>query len=127
MRTTPRRTYTLVADHRPLCVQRDGARPGRSPHHRARASWRAPDELSRDRAWQAPRKGTIMEAAVLRAAVRAKKEGNEPMSDVAPPTVDASPRAGDLRAETEWLLLVAHAYAHGESADTASGATGVRA
>ncbi|MGV9785859.1 MAB_1171c family putative transporter [Streptomyces sp. NPDC003435] len=74
-----------------------------------------------------PEGEAIVEAAVLRAAVRAKKEGNEPMRDVAPPTPGASAREGDLRAETEWLLLVARAYARDDSAATATGATGVRA
>ncbi|MGW4285450.1 MAB_1171c family putative transporter [Streptomyces sp. NPDC004673] len=74
-----------------------------------------------------PEGEAIVEAAVLRAAVRAKKEGNEPMRDVAPPTPGASAREGDLRAETEWLLLVARAYARDDIAATATDATGVRA
>ncbi|MGV9319729.1 DUF6545 domain-containing protein [Streptomyces sp. NPDC003660] len=69
----------------------------------------------------------IVEAAVLRAAVRAKKERNEPMRDVAPPTPGASAQEGDLRAETEWLLLVARAYAHSDIEDMATGTTGARA
>ncbi|MFF0385384.1 DUF6545 domain-containing protein [Streptomyces sp. NPDC004286] len=69
----------------------------------------------------------IVEVAVLRAAVRAKKEENEPMSDVAPPPPGASAREGDLRALTEWLLLVARAYARDDIAATTTGATGVRA
>ncbi|WP_338896928.1 MAB_1171c family putative transporter [Streptomyces sp. TG1A-60] len=58
----------------------------------------------------------IVEAAILRAAVNAKKAGSAPQAEAAPPAPGTASRAGDLRAETEWLLLVAHAYAQGEDA-----------
>ncbi|MFE1286413.1 MAB_1171c family putative transporter [Streptomyces sp. NPDC058751] len=56
----------------------------------------------------------IVEAAILRAAVHAKKTGSEPQTEAAPPALDAASREGNLRAETEWLLLVAHAYTQSE-------------
>lgn len=59
-----------------------------------------------------PEGDALVEAAILRAAVRAKRTGSEPQPTPAPPAPGATSRAGDLRAETEWLLLVAHAYAH---------------
>ncbi|OEJ40113.1 hypothetical protein AR457_16570 [Streptomyces agglomeratus] len=61
-----------------------------------------------------PEGDAIVEAAILRAAVRAKKTGSEPQAEAAPPAPRTASRAGSLRAETEWLLLVAHAYARGE-------------
>jgi hypothetical protein len=61
-----------------------------------------------------PEGDAIVEAAILRAAVQAKKTGSEPQTEAAPPAPDAACRAGNLRAETEWLLLVAHAYAQSE-------------
>lgn len=58
-----------------------------------------------------PEGDAIVEAAILRAAVHAKKTGSEPQTEAAPPDPRTASRAGNLRAETEWLLLVAHAYA----------------
>ncbi|MFE3825297.1 MAB_1171c family putative transporter [Streptomyces sp. NPDC059092] len=57
-----------------------------------------------------PEGDAIVEAAVLRAAVHAKKAGGDPRPETAAPAPGAAARAGNLRAETEWLLLVAHAY-----------------
>lgn len=67
-----------------------------------------------------PEGDAIVEAAILRAAVHAKKTGSEPRPDAAPPAPGAASRAGNLRAETEWLLLVARAYADEEIASTAT-------
>lgn len=67
-----------------------------------------------------PEGDAIVEAAILRAAVHAKKTGGEPQPQPAPPAPGAASRAGNLRAETEWLLLVAHAYAQDETARTAT-------
>ncbi|MDX3184889.1 MAB_1171c family putative transporter [[Kitasatospora] papulosa] len=49
-----------------------------------------------------------VEAAVVRAALTASKAGRY-ADEVAPPSVDAARE--DLRADTQWLLLVADAYA----------------
>ncbi|WP_181359227.1 MAB_1171c family putative transporter [Streptomyces sporangiiformans] len=65
-----------------------------------------------------PEGDAIVEAAILRAAVQAKRTGSEPQTEAAPPAPRAASRAGNLRAETEWLLLVAHAYSQGEIAHT---------
>ncbi|MFJ1780023.1 DUF6545 domain-containing protein [Streptomyces anulatus] len=51
-----------------------------------------------------------VEAAVVRAALADSKAGRY-ADEVAPPSVDAAARE-DLRADTQWLLLVADAYAH---------------
>lgn len=51
-----------------------------------------------------------MEAAVIAAAVSAKRAGNTPEGPEAPPAAGTRSRKGDLQAETAWLLLVAHAY-----------------
>ncbi|MBT2487891.1 hypothetical protein J7E96_04960 [Streptomyces sp. ISL-96] len=65
-----------------------------------------------------PEGDAIVEAAILRAAVHAKKTGSEPQTEAAPPAPRTASRAGNLRAETEWLLLVARAYAQDEIART---------
>ncbi|WP_330433932.1 hypothetical protein OIC43_03690 [Streptomyces sp. NBC_00825] len=52
-----------------------------------------------------------IEAAVVKAALSASKAGRI-ADDVAPPSAEAANRK-DLRADTEWLLLVADAYAYG--------------
>ncbi|MGY4969546.1 MAB_1171c family putative transporter [Streptomyces nigrescens] len=54
----------------------------------------------------------IVEAAVLSAAARAKRNGWEPSWPQAPQAPGTSSREGNLRAETEWLLQVSHAYTH---------------
>lgn len=65
-----------------------------------------------------PEGDAIVEAAMLQAAVHAKRAGSEPQAEAAPPAPRTASRAGNLRAETEWLLLVAHAYSQGESVRT---------
>ncbi|HET6856277.1 MAG TPA: MAB_1171c family putative transporter [Streptomyces sp.] len=70
----------------------------------------------------AARGDAIVEAAVLSAAVRAKTAGADLPEEAAPPAPGTGSRGGDLRAETEWLLLVAHAYAHSEVVRDAAGA-----
>ncbi|OEV03791.1 hypothetical protein AN219_37925 [Streptomyces nanshensis] len=57
-------------------------------------------------------RAAIVEAAILRAAVQAKRGGALPLRQVAPPSPETDSREGNLRAETEWLLHVAHAYDH---------------
>ncbi|MFE9254191.1 MAB_1171c family putative transporter [Streptomyces sp. NPDC006879] len=54
--------------------------------------------------------GAEVEAAVLSAAVTAKRSGSTPQDEEAPPAAGTHTRKGDLHAETAWLLLVAHAY-----------------
>lgn len=58
----------------------------------------------------AEKKAAIIEAAVLTAALAAKKAGRL-AEEVAQPLADAASRK-DLRADTEWFLQVADAYAH---------------
>ncbi|CAM5744130.1 hypothetical protein SALBM311S_09376 [Streptomyces alboniger] len=65
-----------------------------------------------------PEGDAIVEAAILRAAVHAKRAGSEPQTAAAPPAPRTASRAGNLRAETEWLLLVAHAYEQDETLRT---------
>ncbi|MCF3104850.1 hypothetical protein IPZ58_25130 [Streptomyces roseoverticillatus] len=48
---------------------------------------------------------------MLKDAVRARHRGLKPNGDIARPAPGTDEREGDLRAETEWLLLVAQAYA----------------
>jgi hypothetical protein len=55
----------------------------------------------------------VTEAAVVTAALAALR-ANQPELDPAPTDPGTATRAADLRAETEWLLLVADAYAHND-------------
>ncbi|WP_434587554.1 MAB_1171c family putative transporter [Streptomyces sp. A5-4] len=64
----------------------------------------------------------IVEAAVLSAAVRAKAAGAGLPGEAAPQAPGTESREGNLRAETEWLLLVAHAYAQSDIVRDADGA-----
>ena len=54
----------------------------------------------------------IVEAAVVKAAIAAQHAGCPATREPAPPAPGTSSRAGDLRAETDWLLRVADAYAN---------------
>jgi hypothetical protein len=58
-----------------------------------------------------PEGEALVEAAVISAAVHAQRNGDDPFEHQAPPAAGGSSREGNLRAETEWLLLVAAAYA----------------
>ncbi|MHC0429455.1 MAB_1171c family putative transporter [Streptomyces sp. O3] len=99
--------------HRRVIEINDGAlalRPHRSRYVQERAQ-RAVDARGLT---DTPEGHAVVEAAVLRAAVRAKKSGDEPRPSpdtAADSAARTAARAGDLRAETEWLLLVADAYA----------------
>ncbi|MDX2544620.1 MAB_1171c family putative transporter [Streptomyces sp. WI04-05B] len=63
----------------------------------------------------------IVQAAVVKAALAALQAG-DPSDEVAVlPTTAPSSRAGDLRAETQWLLRIADAYAHRETVRVAGG------
>ncbi|MGW3653984.1 MAB_1171c family putative transporter [Streptomyces sp. NPDC000878] len=63
----------------------------------------------------------IVEATVVKAALSALQAGH-PADEVAVPSAtDTASRAGDLRAETQWLLQIADAYAHRETVRVADG------
>ncbi|MFJ2554868.1 MULTISPECIES: MAB_1171c family putative transporter [unclassified Streptomyces] len=103
--------------HRRVIEINDGGlalRPHRSPRVQEHAE-RAVAELG---IAGSPEGDATVEAAVLRAAVHAKKAGSAPRTEAAAPAPGAAARAGNLRAETEWLLLVAHAYARSETVRT---------
>ncbi|MGP4001441.1 DUF6545 domain-containing protein [Streptomyces sp. 8N706] len=67
-----------------------------------------------------PEGAAIVEAAVITAAIRAKKSGHKPCEEQAPPAPEAHSREGNLPAETEWLLLIAAAYADNETVRVAA-------
>ncbi|MGP4001362.1 MAB_1171c family putative transporter [Streptomyces sp. 8N706] len=67
-----------------------------------------------------PEGAAIVEAAVITAAIRAKKSEHEPCEEQAPPAPEAPSREGSLPAETEWLLLIAAAYADNETVRVAA-------
>nr|WP_116209646.1 DUF6545 domain-containing protein [Streptomyces olivoreticuli] len=60
------------------------------------------------------RRHAAVEAAVLKDAVRAKHRGLKPNADIARPAPGTDERDGNLKAETEWLPLVAQAYANSD-------------
>ncbi|WP_415959779.1 MAB_1171c family putative transporter [Streptomyces sp. 021-4] len=66
-----------------------------------------------------PRGEAEVEAAVIAAAVAAKRTGLPLEGDEAPPAAGTRSRKGDLPAETAWLLLVAEAYARHPAPDDA--------
>ncbi|MFJ8001215.1 MAB_1171c family putative transporter [Streptomyces sp. NPDC096310] len=103
--------------HRRVIEINDGGlalRPHRSPRVRESAERAAAERGLAG----SPEGDALVEAAVLRAAVHAKKAGNDPQPEAAAPAPGAAARAGDLRAETEWLLLLAHAYGQDGTART---------
>lgn len=67
------------------------------------------------------RGAAIIEAAVIKAALEALHAGDLTGKVAAPSAPGTSSRAGDLRAETQWLLLLADAYARTETACVADG------
>ncbi|MGQ4448152.1 MAB_1171c family putative transporter [Streptomyces griseus] len=64
-----------------------------------------------------------VEAAVIAAAVDAKRAGLPLDGDEAPPAAGTRSRKGDLPAETAWLLLVAEAYARRPATETVGAAS----
>lgn len=58
----------------------------------------------------------FVEAALTRAALAALRSGRKPCDAV---VAELTPRGGDLRAEADWLVTVAHAYAGGAAPDAA--------
>ncbi|MDV9173043.1 MAB_1171c family putative transporter [Streptomyces sp. W16] len=96
--------------HRRVIEINDGALALR-PHRSPRVQESAERGVAARGMAGTPEGDAIVEAAVLRAAVHAKQAGSETRAEAAPPAPGASSREGNLRAETEWLLLVARAYA----------------
>ncbi|WP_193241652.1 MAB_1171c family putative transporter [Streptomyces phaeolivaceus] len=96
--------------HRRVIEINDGVLALR-PHRSARVQGSAARAVAARGLAGTPEGDAIVEAAILRAAVHAKMSGSEPRTQAAPPASRTASRAGDLRAETEWLLLVAEAYA----------------
>lgn len=69
---------------------------------------------------ETPEGNAEVEAAVLTAAVAAKRAGDAPGAAQAPPAAGTHSRKGDLQAETAWLLLVTRAYLRHRPRDTAA-------
>ncbi|MFD5629989.1 MAB_1171c family putative transporter [Streptomyces sp. NPDC127072] len=67
------------------------------------------------------RGAAIVEAAVVKAALAAMQTGHLADEVAVPSASGTASRAGDLRAETQWLLQIADAYAHGETVRVADG------
>lgn len=76
-------------------------------------------ELARRGTAGTPEGDAEVEAAVISAAVDAKRTGLPLDGDEAPPAAGTRSRKGDLPAETAWLLLVAEAYARRPASATA--------
>ncbi|MEV6953671.1 MAB_1171c family putative transporter [Streptomyces sp. NPDC051183] len=80
-------------------------------------------EVARRGAADTPEGDAEVEAAVISAAVDAKRTGLLPDGEEAPPAAGTRSRKGDLPAETAWLLLVADAYARRPAPETAGAAS----
>ncbi|MFF7388334.1 MAB_1171c family putative transporter [Streptomyces scabiei] len=117
--------------HRRVIEINDGVLALR-PHRSARVQESAERTVAARGLTGTPEGDAIVEAAILRAAVHAKRTGPEPMTgapsmtglpstherpgtETVPPPPRTPSRPGDLRAETEWLLLVARAYTQNET------------
>jgi hypothetical protein len=74
-----------------------------------------------------PEGEALVEAAVLSAAVHAQRNGDHFVEHQAPPAAGGPSREGNLRAETQWLLLVAAAYAADPTRVAPPGVPGVDA
>ncbi|MFD8435306.1 MAB_1171c family putative transporter [Streptomyces microflavus] len=81
------------------------------PYRRTSVRNAAAAEAARRGTAGTPRGEAEVEAAVIAAAVAAKRTGLPLDGDEAPPATGTRSRKGDLPAETAWLLLVAEAYA----------------
>ncbi|MFJ8776420.1 MAB_1171c family putative transporter [Streptomyces microflavus] len=81
------------------------------PYRRTSVRDAAAAEAARRGTAETPRGEAEVEAAVIAAAVAAKRTGLPLDVDEAPPATGTRSRKGDLPAETAWLLLVAEAYA----------------
>ncbi|MEV7556431.1 MAB_1171c family putative transporter [Streptomyces sp. NPDC089795] len=80
-------------------------------------------EVARRGAADTPEGDAEVEAAVIAAAVHAKRSGLPLDGDEAPPAAGTHSRKGDLQAETAWLLLVAEAFARRPAAEPAGAAS----
>ncbi|MFE5853434.1 MAB_1171c family putative transporter [Streptomyces sp. NPDC056500] len=80
--------------------------------HRSLAVHKAARELAETKGMKDTlEREAFVEAALISAAVHAQRNGDDFVEHQAPPAAGGSSREGNLRAETEWLLLVAAAYA----------------
>ncbi|MEJ8645534.1 DUF6545 domain-containing protein [Streptomyces sp. MS1.HAVA.3] len=80
-------------------------------------------EVARRGTADTPEGDAEVEAAVIAAAVNAKRAGLPLDGDEAPPAAGTRSRKGDLPAETAWLLLVADAYARHPAPENAGAAS----
>ncbi|WP_327221005.1 MAB_1171c family putative transporter [Streptomyces cyaneofuscatus] len=92
------------------------------PYRRTSVRDAAAAEAARRGTAETPQGEAEVEAAVIAAAVAAKRTGRPLEGDEAPPAAGTRSRKGDLPAETAWLLLVAEAYAHHPAPDNAKAA-----
>jgi hypothetical protein len=67
------------------------------------------------------RGAAFVEATIIKAALESLRSGSQPDETAEPSAASALSRGGDLRAETEWLLAVADAYAQGPIARVGDG------
>ncbi|MFE5859183.1 MAB_1171c family putative transporter [Streptomyces virginiae] len=95
--------------HRRVIEINDGVLALR-PYRRAAVRDAAAAEVARRGAADTPEGDAEVEAAVIAAAVDAKRAGLPLDGEEAPPAAGTRSRKGDLPAETAWLLLVADAY-----------------
>ncbi|MFI1945855.1 MAB_1171c family putative transporter [Streptomyces virginiae] len=95
--------------HRRIIEINDGVLALR-PYRRAAVRDAAAAEVGRRGAADTPEGDAEVEAAVIAAAVAAKRAGLPLDGEEAPPAAGTRSRKGDLPAETAWLLLVADAY-----------------
>ncbi|MDX3507517.1 hypothetical protein PV755_01025 [Streptomyces caniscabiei] len=109
--------------HRRVIEINDGVLALR-PHRSPRVQQSAERAVAARGLTGTPEGDAIVEAAILRAAIHTKKAetepatASEPKSEATPPPPKTPSRPGNLRAETEWLLLVARAYTRTTSATT---------
>ncbi|MGW2582124.1 MAB_1171c family putative transporter [Streptomyces virginiae] len=95
--------------HRRVIEINDGVLALR-PYRRAAVRDAAAAEVARRGAADTPEGDAEVEAAVIAAAVDAKRAGLPLDGEEAPPAAGTRSRKGDLPAETAWLLLVTDAY-----------------
>jgi hypothetical protein len=92
------------------------------PYRRTSVRDAATAEAARRGTAETPQGEAEVEAAVIAAAVAAKRTGLPLDGDEAPPAAGTRSRKGDLPAETAWLLLVAEAYARHPAPENAEAA-----
>ncbi|MCX5180790.1 MAB_1171c family putative transporter [Streptomyces virginiae] len=94
------------------------------PYRQAAVRDAAAAEVARRGTADTPEGDAEVEAAVIAAAVDAKRSGLLLDGEEAPPAAGTRSRKGDLPAETAWLLLVAGAYARRPARERAGAPTG---